>query len=71
MKPEAKILADMKIWYPTTFDDFILAEFSALIYALKASHNDYGGYTADGYYEMLGIATLRDKFVKAFFERLK
>lgn len=71
MKPETKVLADMKIWYPATFDDFTLAQFSALIHALKASHDDYGGYTAAEYYEMLGIGTLRDKFVEAFFERLE
>lgn len=67
MKPEAKVLANMKIWYPDAFDDFTLTQFSGLTHVLKASHDDYGGSTAAEYYEMLDIG---DKFVEALFERL-
>lgn len=71
MKPEAKILTDMKIKYSAIFDDFTLTQFSTLIYALKVNYNNYRRCTITEYYKMLGIATLYNKFIKAFFKRLK
>lgn len=67
MKPEAKILANMKISYFNIFFDLTLTQFSDLVYILKASHNDYRGSTVTEYYEMLGIGHLYNKFVKALF----
>ena len=64
LKPEAKVLADMKIWYPDIFFNLILTQFSNLVYALKASHIEYGGSIAAEYYKILGISHLRDKFVE-------
>lgn len=71
MKPEAKVLADIKIWYPDAFNDFTLTQFSSLIHALKASYNDYRGNTAAEYYEILDIGSLCHKFVEALFKRLE
>lgn len=71
MKPEAKVIADMKICYPYAFEDLNLAKFSVLIHALKASNKDYGGSTAAEYYCMLRAGTLRDLFVERFFEALE
>ena len=71
LKPESKILADIKIWYHDTFFDLTLTQFSNLVHVLKASHVDYEGSTTAKYYEMLGIGHLRDKFVEKLFERLE
>ncbi len=69
LKPEVKVLTDMNIWYPDTFFDFTLAQFSDLIHNLKTSHVEYGGNPTAEYYEMLGIGHLRDKFIENFFEK--
>lgn len=71
MKPEAKVLADIKIWYPDAFNDFTFTQFSGLIHALKASHDDYRGNTVAKYYKMLDIGSLYNKFVEALFKRLE
>ena len=71
IKPEAKVIADMKICYPDVFEDLNLAKFNALIHALKASNEDYEGSTIVEYYCMLKAGTLQDLFVKSFFKVLK
>lgn len=38
IKPEAKVIIDMKICYPNVFENLNLAKFSALIHAFKASN---------------------------------
>lgn len=40
MKTKVKVLVNMKIWYPDTFFDLILTQFSGLIHTLKAKHDD-------------------------------
>lgn len=57
IKPEAKIIVDIKIYYPDVYEDLNLAKFSILIYAFKASNEDYRGNTAEEYYYMLRIDT--------------
>lgn len=71
MKPEAKMLANIKIYYLDAFFDLTLIQFNNLIHALKASYDNYRKDTAAKYYKMLGIGHLRDKFVKAFFKKLE
>ena len=71
LKSEAKVLADMKIWYPDAFLNLNLTQFSDLVHALKASHVKYGGSTAVEYYEIPGISHLHDKFVEGLFEKLE
>lgn len=71
MKLEAKVLANMKIWYLDVFFHLTLTLFSGLIHALKASYNNYGGNTDVEYYKMLEICYLYDKCVKKLLEKLE
>lgn len=40
IKPETKVLANIKIRYSNTFNNFTLTQFSGLIYILKVNHDD-------------------------------
>lgn len=71
IKLDTKILVDIKIYYLTFFRNFILAQFSALIYALKINHDNYKKNSAAEYYKIVSINTLYDKFINLFFKKLK
>lgn len=71
MKPEAKILVDIKIYYPIAFFDLILTQFSSLIHILKANHDNYGRNITAEYYKILEIGHLHDKFDEKLLEKLK
>lgn len=71
MKPKVKVLADMTIEYPDTFENLTLTQFSCLIHAFKATNHEYRRSTAAYSYKMLGIGHLYEKFVKEVFEKLQ
>ena len=70
LKPEVKVLVDIKIWYPDAFFDLSLTQFSDLVY-IQTYYFNYRGNTAAKYYEMLGIGYLHDNFIEGLFERLE
>lgn len=71
IKPEIKVLVNIKIWYFNAFCNLTLTQFNDLIYALKASHDNYEENITTEYYQMLEIGYLYYKFIKTLFERLK
>lgn len=71
MKPKAKVLANIKIWYSDIFFNLTLIQFSDLIYTLNANHDDYRKNIAAEYYKILGIGHLYDKFIKKPLKKLK
>lgn len=71
IKPKIKVLVNIKIWYLNAFFNLILTQFNDLVYALKASHDNYEENITTEYYQMLEIGYLYYKFIKTLFERLK
>lgn len=58
MKQKTKVIANTKICYYDQFKDLNLAKFNALIYALKASNEDYKKSMAVEYYCILRVNIL-------------
>lgn len=71
LKPEIKVLVDIKIWYLNAFFDLTLTQFSNLVHASKAGDIKYGGSIITKYYKILNISHLCDKFVERLFEKLE
>lgn len=70
LKPEARVMEDLKTHYEEELGEPDLFEFTSLVMTLKTVNSIYADGTVAEYYLMLGAGKLRDQFVESLLESL-
>lgn len=71
MRPEAKVIEDIKKNYKEGVKELSLYQFTTMLQKLKTEKEEYGGFTGYNYYLILGPGNHHDIFIEGFFKSLQ
>ncbi len=71
MRPEVRVIEDIKKNYKEDVKELSLYQFTTMLRKLKAEKEEYGGFTGYNYYLILGPGNHHDVFMEGFFKSLQ